>query len=691
MRSLHYCPKTKAEYPRSYQDESTSLGRSSLRAQYFPTKDVDGNVLEPEYGYFEYRDHHTAVVQEMPEHAPAGQLPRSVPVVLDDDLVDQVKPGDRVQVVGVYRAVPGSALGRGGRGGGGGGGGGGILAFRTVLVATNVRKVMRDASAVVFSGQDLENILAVREVPDVYERMAASLAPSIFGHDAVKKALLLQLLGGQEKRTHSGIHLRGDIHLLLVGDPSTAKSQLLRFMLHVAPLAVSTNARGASGVGLTAAVVADPDTHERALEAGAMVLADRGVVCIDEFDKMSVDDRAALHEVMEQQTITIQKAGVHASLNARCSVFAAANPIYGSYNRDKNVMQNIGFPSTLLSRFDALFVILDPADARRDRAIAQHVLRMHREGRHVPLAVAASGSRAAASSSSSSSGGGGDTGAAGRLFGGAPAVDLEETMRLAAASSTADDAADASATPVFAGTVSGGGGGGVMSAERIAEILAADPHARFSVDFIRKYVSYARLKVNPAMTMEAGTVLVEAYADFRQRSRPQPGGGGYHHHQATLPITARMLESMVRLSEAHARCRLAPTVTVDDANAAVALLRFALYSEGDGSPEAAAVSAAPQQQHGEDEDGDERRKRRGNSDKKRKTKRRRGAGDEGESAATAVRRCVQELFGDYEMVTLEKILDSLGDRFPRQPVEDALLAMHNDGQLLYTDGVAYRT
>ena len=685
VRSLHYCPKTKAEYPRSYQDESTSLGRSSLRTQYFPTKDVDGNVLEPEFGYFEYRDHQTAVVQEMPEYAPAGQLPRSVPVVLDDDLADQVKPGDRVQVVGVYRAVPGSALGRGGRGGGGGG----ILAFRTVLVATNVRKVMRDASAVVFSGQDLENILAVRELPDVYERMAASLAPSIFGHDAVKKALLLQLLGGQEKRTQSGIHLRGDIHLLLVGDPSTAKSQLLRFMLHVAPLAVSTNARGASGVGLTAAVVADPDTHERALEAGAMVLADRGVVCIDEFDKMSVDDRAALHEVMEQQTITIQKAGVHASLNARCSVFAAANPIYGSYNRDKNVMQNIGFPSTLLSRFDALFVILDPADARRDRAIAQHVLRMHREGRHVPLAVAASGSRAAAASGG---GGSGDSGtAAGRLFGGAPAVDLEETMRLAAAASSTDDGADVAATPVFAGTVSGGSGsGGVMSAERIAEILAADPRARFSVDFIRKYVSYARLKVNPAMTMEAGTVLVEAYADFRQRSRPQPGGGGgyHHHHQATLPITARMLESMVRLSEAHARCRLAPTVTVDDANAAVALLRFALYSEGDGSPEAA---APPVPAAGDGAPPGDRRQRHGSSDKKRKTKRRRAAGEEGESAATATRRCVQELFGDYEMVTLEKILDSVGDRFPRQQVEDALLAMHNDGLLLYTDGVAYRT
>ena len=399
MRSLHYCPKTKAEYPRSYQDESTSLGRSSLRAQYFPTKDVDGNVLEPEYGYFEYRDHQTAVVQEMPEHAPAGQLPRSVPVVLDDDLVDQVKPGDRVQVVGVYRAVPGSALGRGGRGGGGGG----ILAFRTVLVATNVRKVMRDASAVVFSGQDLENILAVREVPDVYERMAASLAPSIFGHDAVKKALLLQLLGGQEKRTHSGIHLRGDIHLLLVGDPSTAKSQLLRFMLHVAPLAVSTNARGASGVGLTAAVVADPDTHERALEAGAMVLADGGVVCLDEFDKMNPNDRVAIHEAMEQQTISIAKAGITTILNSRTAVLAAANPVFGRYDEGRDAADNIDFQTTILSRFDMIFLIRDRRDVEHDKTVASHVMRIHFADRARTAAAAAA---AAALSSSSSAGSG---------------------------------------------------------------------------------------------------------------------------------------------------------------------------------------------------------------------------------------------------------------------------------------------
>jgi DNA replication licensing factor MCM3 len=291
-----------------------------------------------EYGLSNYRDLQIINIQEMPEKVPAGLLSRSIEIVLQDDLVDLTKPGDRVQINGVFRPLTGGFTYSSGT-------------FKTVVVATSVRQLQAQTE----SNLTVEDIKAIKRISrrvDLVNLLTHSMAPSVYGHYNVKKGCILQLVGGQEKRVGNNTRLRGDVNILLIGDPSTAKSQMLRHMLNLSPLSFNTTGRGSSGVGLTAAVTLDRDTGEKQLEAGAMVLADRGLICIDEFDKMSPEDRVSMHEVMEQQTVTIAKAGIHVSLNARCSVLAAANPIYGEFLKEKPVNVNIGYINMIkTSRF----------------------------------------------------------------------------------------------------------------------------------------------------------------------------------------------------------------------------------------------------------------------------------------------------------------------------------------------------
>lgn len=412
----------------------------------------------------EFLDTQTTKLQEPLENLSGGEQPRQIVVVLEDDLVDTITPGDIVRITGTLKTVRDEKTKR----------------FKNYIYGNYIEAKEQEFEELEISPEDEDKIIEMSKDPKIYDKIIKSTAPSIQGYRAVKEAIALQLFGGSAKDLEDKTRIRGDIHILIVGDPGIGKSQMLKYVSKLAPRGIYTSGKGTSGVGLTAAAVRD-ELGGWSLEAGALVLGDRGNVCVDELDKMRPEDRSAIHEALEQQTISIAKAGIMATLNSRCSVLAAANPKFGRFDRFKSVAIQINLPPTILSRFDLLFVVEDKPDMERDRKLASHILHIHQENT-IPFEI--------------------------------------------------------------------------------------EP------ELLRKYIAYARKEVHPKLTDEAVEVIQEFYVGMR-------GGSTDDEDEASpVPITARQLEALVRLSEASARIRLSPDVTAYDAKRAIKLQQDSLKQVG---------------------------------------------------------------------------------------------------------------
>jgi len=428
-----------------------------------------------------YKNYQRITLQESPDKVSAGRLPRSKDAILLGDLCDICKPGDEIELTGVYTHNYESSLNTKH----------GFPVFATVIMANHI--VVKDDrnAAKHLTDEDIKAINALSKDERIGERIIASVAPSVYGHDDIKRALALALFGGQPKDKQQKHRVRGDLNVLLCGDPGTAKSQFLKYVEKIAPRAVFTTGQGASAVGLTAYVQRSPMTGEWTLEAGALVLADRGVCLIDEFDKMNDQDRTSIHEAMEQQTISVSKAGIVTTLKARCSVIAASNPIGGRYDPSMTFAENVDLTEPILSRFDVLCVVRDVVDPVIDDHLARFVVCSHM--RSHPMSEKGDHDRMS-----------------------------ELEVRMADATNLA-------------------------GVEKIPQ------------DLLKKYILYARQRVEPKLQFMDQDKVAKMYSDLRRESMAT----------GSVPITVRHIESMIRLAEANAKMHLREYVHEDDVNMAI--------------------------------------------------------------------------------------------------------------------------
>jgi replicative DNA helicase Mcm len=406
-------------------------------------------------------------IQERPEDLPPGQLPRWLDIkLLERDLVDMARPGDHVSVVGIARAVA-PTVPRVGR----------LRSFTLHLDTNFIDVESKEPEKVLITPEEEKQILELAKDPEIHAKILRSLAPSVYGYEHIKEAIMYLLFGGTAKH-FPDITIRGDLNVLLVGDPGTAKSQLLQYVSKIAPRGLYTSGRGTTAAGLTAAVLRDK-SGGMTLEAGALVLADKGVAAIDEMDKMRTEDRVAIHEVMEQHTVSVAKGGIVATLNARTSILAAANPSLGRYDPYRTVAENISLPVTILSRFDLIFVLRDVPEKTHDVQMTEHILDLHRTG-----------------------------------------------------------------------------------------VSPVEPP--IEPDLFRKYISYAK-NLKPVLTQEALELLKGFYLLMRSASETEG---------TPVAITARQLESLVRVAEARARASLRKEVLAEDAESAIDIMKKSLEQVG---------------------------------------------------------------------------------------------------------------